>query len=149
MYFRIRSAWSSPRSGVYGQWAQCRRRFKCQSSVSMICDKYNFYRASHKIVFAKFIIEDTEHVCTRHNDKCGPVSLWGSLWPVNTELTLNLLTCTKGVFRRACAFNQIYCIKHANYYIQRWKVTNYIYSRYCNWVAFLCTCTFLSNIFNL
>ncbi len=22
---------------------------------------------------------------------------------------------------------------------QRWKVTNYIYSRYCNWVAFLCT----------
>ncbi len=25
---------------------------------------------------------------------------------------------------------------------QRWKVTNYIYSRYCNWVAFLCTCTF-------
>ncbi len=34
-------------------------------------------------------------------------------------------------------------------YRQRWKVTNYIYSRYCNWVAFLCTCTFLSNIFNL
>ncbi len=33
--------------------------------------------------------------------------------------------------------------------LQRWKVTNYIYSRYCNWVAFLCTCTFLSNIFNL
>ncbi len=32
---------------------------------------------------------------------------------------------------------------------QRWKVTNYIYSRYCNWVAFLCTCTFLSNFFNL
>ncbi len=32
---------------------------------------------------------------------------------------------------------------------QRWKVTNYIYSRYCNWVAFLCTCTFLSNVFNL
>ncbi len=25
---------------------------------------------------------------------------------------------------------------------QRWKVTNYIYSRYCNWVAFLCTSTF-------
>ncbi len=33
--------------------------------------------------------------------------------------------------------------------LQRWKVTNYIYSRYCNWVAFLCTCTFLSNFFNL
>ncbi len=33
--------------------------------------------------------------------------------------------------------------------LQRCKVTNYIYSRYCNWVAFLCTCTFLSNIFNL
>ncbi len=32
---------------------------------------------------------------------------------------------------------------------QRWKVTNYIYSRYCNWVDFLCTCTFLSNYFNL
>ncbi len=32
---------------------------------------------------------------------------------------------------------------------QRWKVTNYIYSRYCNWVAFLCTCTFLSNFFYL
>ncbi len=25
---------------------------------------------------------------------------------------------------------------------QRWKVMNYIYSRYCNWVAFLCTSTF-------
>ncbi len=37
---------------------------------------------------------------------------------------------------------------HVGFY-QRWKVTNYIYSRYCNWVAFLCTCTFLSNIFNL
>ncbi len=39
------------------------------------------------------------------------------------------------------------CSHH--YPVQRWKVTNYIYSRYCNWVAFLCTCTFLSNIFNL
>lgn len=64
----------------------------------MICDKYNFYRAPCKIVFAKFIIEDAEHVCTRHNTY--------SLWSVNTELTLNLLTCTKGVFRPACAFNQ-------------------------------------------
>lgn len=25
---------------------------------------------------------------------------------------------------------------------QRWKVTNYIYLRYCNWVVFLCICTF-------
>ncbi len=25
---------------------------------------------------------------------------------------------------------------------QRWKVINYIYLRYCNWVAFLCTSTF-------
>ncbi len=33
--------------------------------------------------------------------------------------------------------------------LQRWKVTNYIYSRYCNWVAFLCTCTFLSNFFTM
>ncbi len=33
--------------------------------------------------------------------------------------------------------------------LQRWKVTNYIYSRYCNWVAFLCTCTFLRIFFNL
>ncbi len=28
---------------------------------------------------------------------------------------------------------------HTNW--KRWKVTDYIYSRYCNWVAFLCTST--------
>ncbi len=45
--------------------------------------------------------------------------------------------------------NYVYMYGTCHCSSQRWKVTNYIYSRYCNWVAFLCTCTFLSNVFNL
>ncbi len=49
-------------------------------------------------------------------------------------------------------FGIVLCDKTTHFrvaFYQRWKVTNYIYSRYCNWVAFLCTCTFLSNFFYL
>ncbi len=83
------------------------------------------------------------------------VALWPLFSPFSPDINKALLSIYTGISDQNCYYIHILCFAHDCilqldiYFIitlfcpdQRWKVTNYIYSRYCNWVAFLCTCTF-------
>ncbi len=83
----------------------------------------------------------TEHIPTvKHGG--GNIMLWGVFLLRRQEHC----TASKGRWTGLCTL-RTRALRHSGW--KRGKVTNYIYSRYCNWVAFLCTCTFLSNFLNL
>ncbi len=68
----------------------------------------------------------------------GKICLWRHFSKIILHWFLHVLRHFQNEILSVATKGIQFCLKQITYH-QRWKVANYIYPRYCNWVALLCT----------